>query len=378
MTKNYPKTKTALLASALCAVIVALTVMSAVLLTGCVTPISEYEVNTDNTKYGLWWYGPDGEDGEMLRASSELPLEYYDPSKPTVVYSHGWKTQGEDEPLTTVTSALISSKEDGISVDVDYAKALKDAGYNVAYFKWNAYAKQLFSMHRLIWSKNFTDSAVAAEKADLVDVSLAGEFAREFVTSMQDYEGAPVYFVGHSFGAQMVTAAAYTLYGMSAMGLLVSDAIMPQRIVLADPYIPSTGLSGELDITGESLSDKNCAQVFAQAVESMSGSGAAIDLYCGMAIAYKSYGSDEYVDGVLTEKTNYVLMDGLTQTYGSVGDIHNVTRDWVLYALTEGLGGEKLAFSPNPAQTAEQAGSAFGEYSMSGGFDLSDVSLTSR
>lgn len=340
---------------------------------------TEYPVNTDNTEYGLWWYGPDGSEEGVVRASATLSKEYYDPSKPTVVYSHGWKPNGEDEPLSPVQASLILSKE-GIDISGDsYAKQLKDAGFNVAYFKWNDYARWLTGNQNMIWLKSFDGSGnIVDAKAEIGDVSLAGEFAREFITSMQDYEGGAVYFIGHSFGAQMVTAAAYTLYNMQDMGLIANDSILPERLLLADPYLPggSMGysLTGTLDIVGTYLSGKNNAQMVAEALQFLGGKGVATDMYCAMAMAYKMYGNAPEIDEMLYANANYVVMDGLTSTYNSTGDVHNVARNWVLTAFIASVNGEWGDVYPDPSASAADS-SEFGKYSMTGGFDFSKVKI---
>lgn len=335
---------------------------------------TEYEVNTDNSEYGLWWYGPDGSDDNVMRASADLPLDYYDPSKPTVVYSHGLKGASESlEPLAPVQADWILSSE-GIDISGSYAKQLKDLGYNVAYFRWHKYAVNLMGNEQMIWMTQTTNSALSALKADLPGVSLAGEFAREFITSMQDYQGKPVYFIGHSFGAQMVTAAAYTLYGMQDMGLIPDEGILPERLLLADPYIPYYTMAGETDITYESLAGKDNAEVVADALEYLSGKGVAADLYCAMQMAYRMYGDRPEIDSQLKTNTNYIVMNGLKETYGEPGNIHNVARDWVWCEFIASASGELDGVYPQPVASAEQC-SEFGEYSMTGGFDFSQMRI---
>ena len=344
---------------------------------------TEYDINTENTDYGLWWYDNDGEDGVIVRASADLPLEYYDPSKPTVVYSHGWKSKGEEEVLSTTEETI----DKGIMSE-DYAKALKRAGYNVAYFKWNEYARELLSLHELIWNADFAPDQDAADKVitakeALGDKSLAGEFAREFITSMQDYKGGDIYFVGHSFGCEMVVAAAYTLTKMNDEELLPSADLIPSRLILADPYIPGEkgvltsvdAFEGKMDGVDVDLSDRDCANVFADALKEMADKGVAFaDIYCGMDMAFNAHGGDQGVLEKLISGTRYILMKGLRSSYGSVGAIHNITRDWALMALVDGLRGEEMSFSPAPSMTADELPAA-GSYTMMGGFIMSAVNI---
>lgn len=65
-----------------------------------------FAVNSENEEYGLWWYGPDGSDDTVARASATLSKDYYDPSKPTIIYSHGLKMGEPLELLQPVEKAV--------------------------------------------------------------------------------------------------------------------------------------------------------------------------------------------------------------------------------------------------------------------------------
>lgn len=93
-----------------------------------------------DTLYGLYWYGKDATDS--MRSQENMPTEYYDPSKPTVIYSHGWKMSNEEkETMTTLAKTV--SKTGGASGEIDYVVEFKALGYNVAFWDWHAYAQLL-------------------------------------------------------------------------------------------------------------------------------------------------------------------------------------------------------------------------------------------
>lgn len=343
-----------------------------------------FTVNSENEEYGLWWYGPDGSDDTAVRASAELSEDYYDPSKPTVVYSHGLKMNEPLELLKPVEKA-VNMVKNGEGIDLaeygSYAKQLKDLGYNVAYFRWTKYAAFLTGNEQMIWMTQTNKSGTFAElKNDFAGASLAGEFAREFVTSMRGYQGQPVYFIGHSFGAQMVTAAARTLYGMNEKGMLNNDGILPGRLLLADPYIPGGSLyalSGYADTIDLDLTDKDAAAAMAEALVYLSDAGVAADMYCAMPIAYRMYGEDRpEIDKALWENTNYIVMTGLNELYGEVGDVHNVARDWVWCEFLASAKGE-LGDDVYPLPTAAPSEAReFGKYSATSAFaDFPNVTI---
>ena len=268
-------------------VILLLTALSAAMFTACNdgekrTPVN-FTLDPDRD-YGLYWYDVNG--GRML-SQEDMPLSYYDPSKPTVIYSHGWKVDLAPEELVTQQSTIDATE--GLSGDRDYAEELKKAGYNVGYFDWHLYAADLSSLQNEIWTvyeEGVSDapdegSNYEAAVAALDGKSFAGEFAREVAVVMKDAKNDDLYFIGHSFGGQMVTAAAYTLSKMYDAGLDINPACVPKRISLADPYIPMVDLSGRMDITGEKL-ECYLPSFNADAFAYLRGKGTFIDMYGSM------------------------------------------------------------------------------------------------
>ena len=73
----------------LCAALV-LSALCAALLTACNDQPKEPAVYTldPDRDFGLYWYN---DEGEKMLSEADMPVEFYDPEKPTVVYSHGWK-----------------------------------------------------------------------------------------------------------------------------------------------------------------------------------------------------------------------------------------------------------------------------------------------
>ena len=238
----------------LCAALV-LSALCAALLTACNDKPNEPAVYTldPDRDFGLYWYN---DEGEKMLSEADMPVEFYDPEKPTVVYSHGWKMNPVPEELVTQQSTVESTK--GLSGERDYAAELRAAGYNVGYFDWHLYAADLTYLDDEIWTVATetpdNDSNYAAAVKALNGRSFAGEFAREIATVMKNAVNTDLHFVGHSYGGQMVTAAAYTLAKMYDQGLVVNPACVPDRVSLADPYIPSEALGGytkgTLDIIG--------------------------------------------------------------------------------------------------------------------------------
>lgn len=328
--------------------------------------------------FGIYWYN---DEGERMLSEADMPVEFYDPEKPTVVYSHGWKMKPVPEDLVTQQSTVESTN--GISGERDYAAELRAAGYNVGYFDWHLYAADLNYLDDEIWTVA-TDipedgSNYAAALKALGGHTFAGEFAREIATVMKDAENPSLHFVGHSFGGQMVIAAAYTLAMMYDEGLVVNPNCVPDRLSLADPYIPVAQLEGEMDVTGKTLNAALCT-VNADAFALLNKKGTFIDLYGAMNFIYKQYyildddiGTGAKAHEIILDNCAYVVLSGLN-AIGN-GNQHVNARDYVLTNLVDGVAGEKGGLPFSVACSAEEGRQYVGvSYTQLGpGFDWEET-----
>lgn len=338
--------------------------------------------------YGLYWYGDSGEQDDKLISQENMPVQYYDPSKPTLIYSHGWKPEGDDrEELSTLAKTI--SKTEGASGNVNYVKELKELGYNVAFWDWYDYAKSLDHLQNEIWTIKSADEIAdkyenyKAAVTVLDGRTFAGEFARSVYAVMKNASDKEVVFVGHSFGGEMVTAAAYTLYKLADMGVITNTNMLPDRISLADPYIPAATISGEMDLV-EEQANTYVALMMAYAFEYINAKGAVIDLNGAMdGLTYNGYIAikDSNVKKGITQKikdnTVYVIQTNLQAAYSAIGDVHNVSRDWVITTFIEGKKGNMSGCVPNNSMTAEELRPYVGrEFEFVGeGFDVGGVSM---
>ena len=363
-------------------VILLLTALSAAMFTACNdgekrTPVN-FTLDPDRN-YGLYWYDVNG--GRML-SQEDMPLSYYDPSKPTVIYSHGWKVDLAPEELVTQQSTIAATE--GLSGDRDYAEELKKAGYNVGYFDWHLYAADLGSLQNEIWTvyeEGVSDapdegSNYEAAVAALDGKSFAGEFAREVAVVMKDAKNDDLYFIGHSFGGQMVTAAAYTLSKMYDAGLDINPACVPKRISLADPYIPMVDLSGRMDITGEKL-ECYLPSFNADAFAYLRGKGTFIDMYGSMVYNMYEFGPNgKKITSAIRANIAFVQLNGMNEDFPDTAAKHVNARDYVLTNLVDSIDAP-LATLPFSVSVSAKEGAQFvGKtyYQQGPGFDWSATS----
>ena len=89
--------------------------------------------------YGLYWF-KDKYNG--LKARTDLPPgvvqddEYFDASKPTVIYVHGWQP---DQVAAKGRESWLRVNVKNAAITYDMATVWKDRGYNVGLFNWNQF-----------------------------------------------------------------------------------------------------------------------------------------------------------------------------------------------------------------------------------------------
>lgn len=373
---------------------IAIVACSLAAFTACDKSTREVDMSLrSDTLYGLYWYGDDATDS--MRSQENMPTKYYDPEKPTVIYSHGWKTSTEEkETMTTLDKTI--SKTKGACGDMDYVVELKALGYNVAFWDWHAYAQILAYLQDEIWVVKDADALSESDKtkyANYYDAlvalngrSFAGELVRSMNAVMKDATDKEVVLIGHSFGGQMVTATAYTLYKLADEGLLSNNNILPDRIILADPYMTGSDVFGDMDLLDESIEATPTALKAAEAFEYMNSKGAVIDLYGAMrTMTYEAYAgmfaAPAELKTVIAEKikanTVYVVQKALTDEYGTVGDVHVVSRDYVITSFIEGKKGNMDGCMPRTSMTADEMRQYVGrEFNLIGnGFDISGATM---
>lgn len=288
-----------------------------------------YDVSTD---YGVYWYA----DGEYVRSSESMDAKYFDASKPTFVFAHGWEpdqnnsSNGLVEDLKTHSATLNSCD---VEV-VDYAVLLKEQGYNVACLGWFGYASSLTNLFKYIWVEFDGGYALSVRFAEELALVLGNDYDKE------------VKMMGHSYGAQVAVATTYQLTKFKEDGVISNANIIPDRVTLADPYIGAPALiggwktikTGTIAYSNEPINERAPKTLMADTIEYIvDKNDVAFDIYGGMLIAYDYYdydGSDEDFEK-LSENCVFTKCRGLESI--SSTDVHNIVRDWLLLSLVNNV-----------------------------------------
>jgi hypothetical protein len=220
----------------------------------------------DTLDYGLYWFDGDNNSVKAVEADgtvNNVPLKFYDPSKPTIVHFHGWQpgsaTRGDGYDREDFRFAWGSE-------DVITSSSWKSKGWNIAYFYWDQFADE--SELKDAEAKMWTTTGPRGMRYRLSDGSYStnhspnksvGQIAFEQVTAA--LAGNTSYYVrlsGHSLGNQLATIVA----GKISDAIYAGDVgvnVMVDRLELLDPFYSKDGKSylgdangdGKLDWTGE-------------------------------------------------------------------------------------------------------------------------------
>ena len=271
------------------------------------TTISDWGLNYFNSlNYGIYWYTDPNE---------KVPTKEYkiDPTKPTIIYTHGWKPNESHlrEGLSLKDGSVSALKNKGFEAypydDEFYRYYLKN-GYNVGVFYWNQLIDEAldFGVDEKIWVSNGhykmrykKYSSVSDERGVLSDEddpanpkkSVALLYADAIIEALgNDYE-QNLHLVGHSMGGQLSCAVTEALCVKSDKGEIPST-LLPERVTLLDPYFSATALIGTEDHTGKSAEGKIITELVADAMDTIRAHGIPIEAYgANLGMVFRNYGS---------------------------------------------------------------------------------------
>ncbi len=295
----------------------------------------------ETSSVGLYFYGnnhnrvaaDDSTTVDMKRASTSLSTSYFDPSKPTVIWFHGWEIDAPGSPNDRYLMAGNDTRIEFPGYDCSYVVEMKAKGYNVATFQFQNvndgdknYANDLASIFYY-----------AVEDFNKTGKSLAFMFASEVVTIFGENYAKDITFVGHSCGGFVCTTTNYLLQGMYNSGMFTNKNLIAKRMMLADPYVNTLGdkMPTKLMGTTETLGDRSKCDFVQDMICSLhENSNVAIDVYFGMSGASKSFVKNAEKLAKVQQHCVLVDMTSIKKSLSNSFRAHVVTRDWVLASIT--------------------------------------------
>ncbi len=182
---------------------------------------------------GLYWFG---KQGHLQKANIALNQSYYDPQKPTLIYVHGW------QPGQVATKLYESPLRDVLGEQRDLAEPWIDKGWNVGFFLWTQFADDtLLLAEQKIWDSSAMTwiNSNGQRTAFEGKLSASDWLYQDYVQAMQYQSQSEIRIAGHSLGSQMASILAKRLTESVKAGR-VSRNLLPQRLVLLDPFFTGT------------------------------------------------------------------------------------------------------------------------------------------
>ena len=279
------------------------------------TTISEWGIEHYNQlDVGLFWY---------TEIDQVIPVSDYkiDPSKPTIIYAHGWKPSDSHvrEGLSLKSesvSALSSKGYDEYEYDPEFYNYYIKNGYNVGVFYWNQLSgDEGMSCDSKIWWSNggknmtyVTYNKVDAKHSDGVmsepndptnpKESVALMYAHALIEALGKDYNKDLHLVGHSMGGQLTLAVSEALCYMKDKGQISKD-FLPDRLTLCDPYLTYiTEVTGTIDHSGKYVKDKNTAYLSGLAAETCANHAIPIESYGALeSFVFRNYMSLASING---------------------------------------------------------------------------------
>lgn len=217
--------------------------------------IPDTDVN-DFLDYGLYWFDANNDSrkgfNEGNNTVTDVGSSYYDDSKPTMIYFHGWQPGTASDNYAREDFYF----EDG---DVNTVQFWKNKGWNVGVFYWNQFADEdeVKDAEAKIWSINgprnmrYRLSDGSYSESQSPSTNLATLATNQLQTILAGNTSNNLRFAGHSLGSQLATYTAYILNTRINDGT-ESGLLKVDRLELLDPFW-SSGTKNFLndDWTGE-------------------------------------------------------------------------------------------------------------------------------
>jgi hypothetical protein len=187
---------------------------------------------------GFYWFGP----GNVAKkATPGEPNPHYDPSRPTLLYSHGWHSGSAVSGYRE--SFNYAQNDSRFGADIDMGDAWLEDGWNIGAFVWTPLADEsdVNDAEAKIWTTQATlgmrwrtpDGRYVV--GDVPDKAVAELFVDAYVAAMKGQKNGAIRFAGHSLGNQVVTLAAKLVSDLVDAGRL-PEVLRPKRVALLDPF----------------------------------------------------------------------------------------------------------------------------------------------
>lgn len=197
----------------------------------------------NNLDYGLYWFGLGNVSQKYVPGVAN---PYYNSSKPTVIYVHGWQNGSTARMSRETFNYYLNDSNYGVNVNM--ADAWINQGWNIGIFYWNQFADEgeVRDAEAKIWTAtgpqgmrwrkcDGTYSTVGAPTRSAAEL-----FYDAYVSALAGNTSGNLRVAGHSLGSQMATRLTQLVSDKIAAGS-ISASLLPKRVALLDPFFSKDG-----------------------------------------------------------------------------------------------------------------------------------------
>jgi uncharacterized protein YjdB len=193
-----------------------------------------------NLDHGLYWFGYGDSWQKAVPGQSNA---YYNASKPTLIYIHGWQNGA-----TQRKNRETFNRYDAGGPDFDLANAWLSGGYNVGVLYWNQFADEgeVQDAEAKIWTASGPRAMRWRNSSGVYSngpTQSAGDLLfNSYKDNLAGYSGSNIRIAGHSLGNQMAIVLTKKISDAVTAGTLNSK-LLPKRVALLDPFYSNNGKS---------------------------------------------------------------------------------------------------------------------------------------
>ncbi len=292
----------------------------------------------DYLDYGIYWFNSENESTKGFDVANDEKIEvsssYYDASKPTVIYFHGWQLDSSIDEYNREDFQFTNSEYD---TNINTVEIWKRKGWNVGIFYWNQFAdeSELKDAEAKIWSINgpknmryrLSDGTYSDEQSPTS--SLAQEAYNQISKILADNTSNDIRFVGHSLGNQLASYTAF-LFSEATSNNEIPLKIMPNRLELLDPFWSKDAKSYLTDYNGDGSNDWTGERVRWYIDEMIEKNDLAATWYSSSLILDAGIGdqNESLKDIVAYQSQRYWYLDAI-----NIGEKHVNTRHSYFWSL---------------------------------------------
>lgn len=221
-----------------------------------------------NLDHGLYWFGYGD---TWQKAVPGYSNAYYNASKPTLIYVHGWQQNS-----STNKNRETFNRYDAGGPDLDLAYAWLAAGYNVGILYWNQFADEaeVKDAEAKIWTASGPRAMRWRNSSGVYSSgptqSVGDLLFQHYKNNLAGYTGSNIRIAGHSLGNQAAIVLTKKISDAVSAGSL-NSRLLPKRVALLDPFYSNDAKSY--------LGNKWVGEVARTYVSELKGKGVIFEAY---------------------------------------------------------------------------------------------------